>query len=204
MHLAFVWQKEWNFFSPCWVSFWQDCKLVLYKHYWAVVWAPEELLSTVSKLSLPEFFKRPCAEQHLILLALGAAVQDRTGAFWAYEVQHSSLNPYFPHFFTFQKTPKSWHSSTRNISCTLHALFTRNSLMQRASASHFSHTASQSAQFLTKWIHVLGGFYLNYPVYICAFLKCPRGVFSALTELQRCRTEMHIAAVKNYLLFGQV
>lgn len=119
----------------------------------------------------------------------------------------------------FRKTQKGWQCSVsdRNISCTHHALFTRNPLRQRASPSPFS-TCSESsclqiAQFLTKWIHVLvksrliafrSAFYLNYLAYVCIFLKRHCEDFSALTDLQRHRKEMHIATVKSYLLLGEV
>lgn len=132
----------------------------------------------VSKFSLLEFFKKALCWPVSCLICLEAAVQDRTWTFWACEAQHSSLNPRFPILSHFRN---GWQSSVsdRNISCTHHALFTRNSLRHRASASQFficsESSCLQIAQFPTKCIHVLGkwafiaflhAFYLNLYIFV--------------------------------------
>lgn len=213
MHLAFVWQKEGVFLFWFFVFF-PLLSFILAGLQTGVVWALLSCAPSSRKAAQELWASSACwnSLQGLVLASIlpGCVCQCSSGqnsASWACEAQHPALNPYFPRSFTFQKTPKGWQSSDRNISCTLHALFTRNSLMQGARASPFV-TCSESsclqiAQLLSKWISVLGAFYLKYPLYICVFLKGHHGDFPELTDLQRYRKGMHMATVKCYLFFGQ-
>lgn len=123
MNLAFVWQKEWTFFFPAEFHFGSVANwyCVSITELWSEL--QRSCSVAVSKLRLLEFFKRPCADQHLVLICLEASVQDRTWVFRAYEAQHSSLSPYFPHSFTFQKNPErlavlsQWQEHLLHTSC---------------------------------------------------------------------------------------
>lgn len=114
MHLAFVWWKEWAFFSP------------------------NEF--HIHILSLTELSKRLCSVHHLLLTHLEAVAQDRTRAFGACGTQHSGLGSWFAAFFQISEHSQKGRQSSggdRNVFCTHHAVFTRDSVRQIASATPF-------------------------------------------------------------------